>query len=125
MGHSINAELDCLYAGEFVSENELPVPTGPASEGRVQETEYVGTFVDYWPGDLALTDFRVLLRDNRVVMVRGHAVQYLPKPSSPSDVASYGILGRIAGQEVLVALFRASEVTGIFAGAMEQARASA
>jgi hypothetical protein len=61
--------------------------------------------------------FTVLLRDRRTVTVFGHALQYLPgMTSNPNDSGSYGILSRVGGDEVLVALFRASEVTGVFRG---------
>jgi hypothetical protein len=125
MERSVNVETKCLFVGEFPTENQLPVATGRSSVCRAQKVEYVGTFTDYWPGDLGTVQFQVLLRDNRIVTVRGHAIQYLPNPSTASDVASYGVLGRTAGKEVLIALFPASEVTGIFSGGLEPARASA
>jgi hypothetical protein len=125
MERSVNVETKCAFVGDFAADNELPAPPEPASPCHPQKVEYIGTFAEDWPGDLGMTDFHVLLHDNRIVNVRGYSIKYLPSQSSPSDVASYGILSRIAGQEVFVAMFRASEVTGIFSGGIEPVRASA
>jgi hypothetical protein len=124
MGYSINVETDCLFVGEFVEDMELPAGQ-TASVGHVQETEFLGTFVENWPAEVDTIDFKILLRDGRTVTVRGHALQYLPNPSNPSDAATYGILGYTGLGEVLVALFPASEVTGVFTGGFDSPRASA
>jgi hypothetical protein len=60
--------------------------------------------------------FTVLLRDNRTVTVFGHALRYIENASNPTDCGSYGILSSAGGTEVLVALFRTSEVVGVFSG---------
>jgi hypothetical protein len=60
--------------------------------------------------------FTVLLHDNRTITVFGHALQYVPNNSHSGDDGSYGILSHTDAGEVLVALFRASEVIGVFAG---------
>lgn len=61
--------------------------------------------------------FTVLLRDQRTVTVVGHAVKFVPgMESNSSDSGSYGVLSRVGDTEVLVALFRASEVIGVFNG---------
>jgi hypothetical protein len=62
------------------------------------------------------TRFTVLLRDKRIVTVFGHELKYVPNASNPSDYGSYGILSRVGDTEVLVALFRVSEVIGVFTG---------
>jgi hypothetical protein len=59
--------------------------------------------------------FTVLLRDKRSVTVFGHALKYIENAGA-SDSGSYGILSRTDGDEVLVALFRVSEVIGVFSG---------
>ncbi len=65
--------------------------------------------------------FTVLLRDKRTVTVFGHAVQYVPgMQSNSNDSGSYGILSRVGGTEVLVALFRVSEVIGVFSGDLRE-----
>jgi hypothetical protein len=60
--------------------------------------------------------FTVLLRDKRTVTVFGHALQYVQNASNKTDDGSYGILSRTDGGDVLVALFRVSEVIGVFSG---------
>jgi hypothetical protein len=60
--------------------------------------------------------FTVLLRDKRTVTVFGHALKYVQNASDPSDGGSYGILSRVGGAEVFVALFPVREVTGVFSG---------
>jgi hypothetical protein len=62
------------------------------------------------------TRFTVLLRDKRTVTVLGHELKYVRNDSNPQDYGSYGILSRVGGTEVLVALFRVSEVIGVFSG---------
>lgn len=64
--------------------------------------------------------FTVLLRDQRIVMVRGHALRYIPHDSNPSDAGSYGILSRDPGGEIMVALFRVSEVIGVYHGDLDE-----
>ena len=61
--------------------------------------------------------FTVLLRDKRTVTVFGHALKYVQGTHlNPNDSGSYGILSQTGGVEVIVALFRASEVIGVFNG---------
>lgn len=60
--------------------------------------------------------FTVLMRDRRTVTVYGHALKYVPNGSNQTDHGSYGILSHSNGGEVLVALFRVSEVIGVFSG---------
>jgi hypothetical protein len=76
-------------------------------------------------GGSAAKPFTVLLRDNRVVTVNGHALKYVQNASNPSDYGSYGVLMRAGEGEVLVALFPVREVTGIFSGAIQMPRESA
>lgn len=64
--------------------------------------------------------FTVLLRDQRSVTVYGHALKYIQNPSNPADYGSYGILSRVSGGEVLTALFRVSEVIGVFSGDLRE-----
>ncbi len=69
--------------------------------------------------------FTVLLRDKRTVMVYGHALKYVQNASNTTDYGSYGILSRTDGGEVLVALFRVSEVIGVFSGDIREPGGSA
>ncbi|MGL6097925.1 MAG: hypothetical protein ACRC7O_19255 [Fimbriiglobus sp.] len=68
--------------------------------------------------------FTVLLRDQRTVTVYGHALKYIQNPSNPTDYGSYGILCRGSGGEVLAALFRVSEVIGVFSGDLRESGGS-
>lgn len=61
--------------------------------------------------------FTVLLRDQRTVTVVGHAVKYVAGPlSHPDETGSYAIVSRVGSEEVFVALFRVSEVIGVYSG---------
>ena len=64
----------------------------------------------------AASKFTVLLRDNRTVTVYGHTLRYVPHAAAPADAGSYGVVSRVDGAEVLVALFPLSEVRGVFRG---------
>jgi hypothetical protein len=59
--------------------------------------------------------FTVLLRDQRIVTVYGHQLQY------QTDSGSYGILACGADGDLLVALFPAGEVIGVFRGDIRDA----
>jgi hypothetical protein len=64
--------------------------------------------------------FTVLLRDGRTVFVQGHALTFVENASNQPDHGSYGILSRSSGTEVLVAVFRAVEVVGVFSGELNE-----
>ena len=63
--------------------------------------------------------FTVLLRDQRTVTVFGHALKFIPSASNSTDQGSYGVLSHADGDEITVALFRVSEVIGVFFGEKE------
>jgi hypothetical protein len=63
--------------------------------------------------------FIVLLGDQRTITVSGHALTYVPG-AHPNDQGSYGILSRTPSGEVLVALFRVTEVIGVFRGDIQE-----
>lgn len=69
--------------------------------------------------------FTVLLRDNRTVAVFGHSLKYIPNASNSTDHGSYGVLSHADGGEVVVALFRVSEVIGVFSGDLGEPGAGA
>lgn len=115
-----NADAGCLLVGEFVEEAELPealASLGNAlpSKARV-ERRLVASYLDLGSRDDGIKDFTVLLHDKRIVTVRGHALQYVQNASNPTDCGSYGVLLHGGEGAVLVALFRVSEVTGVFSG---------
>ena len=124
MAQDLNIDVRCQMVGEFVHEAEVPADLLGTS-GEVCRTEIVASYCDDGIRDEAVKDFTVLLRDNRVVTVQGSGLRYLQNPGNPSDYGSYAILGPGGEGAVVVALFRVSEVTGIFSGAMDQPRQSA
>jgi len=69
--------------------------------------------------------FTVLLRDKRTVTVFGDTLKYVQNASNQTDYGSYGILSRTDRGEVLVALFRVSEVIGVFSGDIREPGGSA
>jgi hypothetical protein len=125
------ADVGCLVVGEYVDEAELPetlahLRDAPTPGAQVERPRVVASYLDLWGRDDGVKEFTVLLRDNRVVAVRGHALKYMRGNASASDdYGSYGILLRAGEGETLVALFRVSEVTGIFSGEIRVSRESA
>ncbi len=69
--------------------------------------------------------FTVLLRDKRTVTVIGHSLKYLQNASDHADNGSHGILSRMDSGEVLVGLFRVSDVIGVFSGDIREPEGSA
>jgi len=125
-----NANVGCLLVGEYVDEAELPekfaqLRSGSASNVEVERPRLVASYLDVGSKGDDVKEFTVLLRDNRLVRVRGHGLQYLQNASNPTDLGSYGVLLRSSEGEILVALFRVSEVTGIFSGDLRPSRESA
>jgi hypothetical protein len=121
MAQDLNAVVYCDRFIEFTHEAEVPVELLGAS-GEPVPTELVATYDAYGVRDDAVKEFTVLLRDNRVVTVQGHGLKYLQNPANPNDYGSYAVLGPGEGGEVVVALFRVSEVTGIFNGTVGHPR---
>ncbi len=115
--------------GEFVDEAELPPGAAqgatPIPFGEAEKVVPVGTYLDLWTPADAVLEFTVLLRDNREITVRGHAVKFVPGSSTSAGHGSYGVIVRGAAGEEFVALFQASDVIGIFNGNMRPARESA
>jgi len=119
----------------YRGEGEVVVPTPPSPNGTLPSTCYVSftntpsaqqlemRFSRSSAGDR--NRFTVLLRDQRTVTVYGHALKYIQNASNQTDCSSYGILSRDSGCEVLVALFHASEVIGVFSGDIRELGESA
>src|SRR5262245_1558725 len=116
-------DVGCLILPEIVEEADLPKDRF-YHFGEPVRPQSIVTFVDSWGGDVGTTKFTVLLRDNRVVTVRGSGLKYI-RSGSPTDYGSYAVLAPGDGREAIVALFRVSEVTGIFSGEMRTPRPSA
>src|SRR5579884_1133545 len=113
MTNPVRAAADCMLLGEYVDEAECPANLA-AHRGEVVRPRVVASFLDLWGRDDGMREFTVLLKDGRVVAVRGHGLKQVPHSHGGQDV--YGIVVRTAGEEVLVALFNSHDVTGIFCG---------
>jgi hypothetical protein len=83
--------------------------------GQVVPTQLVADYIEAVSAGGCIRDFTVLLKDDRVVSVRGHGLR-MYAPTGPGGGGSYGVIAHTDGEEVLVALFSISEVVGIFSG---------
>jgi hypothetical protein len=120
MAHDINATVDCQMVGEFVAEGEVP-PELVGTSAEICPTEIVASYEHYGIPNDAVKEFTVLLRDNRVVTVRGSGLRYIRKVTHES----YAIVAPATGGEAIVALFPIAMVTGIFSGELRNPRESA
>src|SRR5438477_11526607 len=105
-----NANAGCLLVGEYVDEAEVP-PNLVVHRGEAVRTQVMAAYLDLWGRDDGAKEFTVLLRDGRVVAVRGQGLKHLPATVS-GESGSYGIIVRAGGEEVLIALFKTIEVVG-------------
>jgi hypothetical protein len=111
-----NANVGCQLVGEYVDEAELPANV-PVHSGEVVHAQIAANCLDFWARDNGFKEFTVLLKDGRVVAVRGHGLKLMPS-TADGESGSYGILLRTEDEEVLIALFKIIEVVGIFHGEM-------
>src|SRR5712691_5569730 len=98
MTNPVNATVGCLLVGEYVDEAECPTNRA-LHQGEVVRTQVVADFQDLWGRDDGMREFTVLLKDGRVVVVRGHGLKHAPHPVAGEDV--YSIVVRTSGEEVL------------------------
>ena len=113
MTSHVNATVGCLLVGEYVDEGECP--TNQAFRGsEVVRPQVVANYLDLWGRDDGMREFTVLLKDGRVLAIRGHGLKHEPNPQGGQDV--YSIVVRTGGEEVLVAQFKSHDVSGIFGG---------
>jgi hypothetical protein len=113
------ATAGCLMVGEYVDEAECPANLA-FHRGEVVRPQVVANFLDLWGCDDGLREFTVLLKDGRVIVVRGHGLKSeLPRASV------FSIVVRVGGEEVIVALFKSDDVSGIFHGELQPDRKSA
>jgi hypothetical protein len=119
MTNQVNAAVGCHLIGEYVDEAECP--TDLACRGsEVVRPQIVASYLDLWGRDDGLREFTVLLKDGPIVAVRGHGLKHEPNPQGGADI--YGIVVRTGGEEVLVALFKSHDVSGIFCGEIRSDR---
>jgi len=99
--------------GDYVDEVECPTNLA-FRRGEAVRPQVVATYLDLWGRDDGMREFTVLLKDGRVVAVRGHGLKHEPHPLAGQDV--FSIVVRTKTEEVLVALFKSADVAGIFYG---------
>lgn len=115
MPNQVAAATDCLLVAEFVDEADFPTDVA-FHRAEVVRPKVVATFLDVGGHEHGLREFTVLLKDGRVIVVHGHTLRHVPHPVAGEDV--YGVVERLKGEEVLVALFKSADVAGIFHGDM-------
>jgi hypothetical protein len=120
MANAAAAQAGCLVVGEYVDEAEVPANL-QAHRGEPVRPRMVASYLDLWGREDSAKEFTVLLKDGRVVVVRGHGLKQFPA-SVPGESGSYAVVVRSAGEEVLVALFPSSDVVGIFHGELRSDR---
>ncbi len=121
MSNRTSANAGCLLVGEYIDEGEVPetlayLKNHAPLNSQVERPRVVANYLDLWSKDDSEMEFKVLLSDQRIVVVRGHSLRFVPNAANPHDCGSYGIVLRAGEQEVLVALFRVVEVKGVFRG---------
>ncbi len=110
----------CTLVAEYV-DDPGEVTGSQVTVGQVVRTQLVAEYIDTGTADGWSRDFTVLLKDDRVVSVRGHGLRMFP-PTGPGGGGSYGVIAYADGEEVLVALFSIPEVVGIFSGEIRSDR---
>jgi hypothetical protein len=115
----VSTNVGCLLVGEYVDEAELPTDL-TFHPGEVVRPQIVASHLDLWGQDDGIKEFTVLLKDGRVIAVRGHGLKHSPHPVAGQDV--YAVVLRTTGEEVFVALFKSADVAGIFSGEMRSDR---
>jgi hypothetical protein len=120
MSEYVAVKTECSLVAEYV--DDAGEPTGsPVAVGEVVPTRAVASYVDTCDAGGDVRDFTILLKDDRIVSVRGHGLRMFP-PTVPGGGGSYGVIERSRGEEILVALFSIPEVVGIFSGEIRSDR---
>jgi hypothetical protein len=110
MTNHVSASTGCLVVGEYVDEAECPTNLA-LHGGEVVRPQVVASFLDLWGHDDGMKEFTVLLNDGRVIAVRGHSLK-----SDLPHSSVFSIVARSGPEEVIVALFKSDDVSGIFHG---------
>ncbi len=119
MTTSINVHVPCILVGEYVDEAELPA-NSTSQLATVQPPE---VFADHLATSGPIKEFTVLMKDGRMLAVKGHTLIHSPHPTVGQDL--YSIVVRRAGEETVVALFKSADVAGIFHGELRADRQTA
>jgi hypothetical protein len=123
MRDQVSATTECLLVAEYV--DDAGEPTG--SEFGIAEvvpTRAIASYIDEGSMGGGIREYTILLKDDRIVSVRGEGLRFFA-PSVPGGTGAYGIIVHAGGDEVLIALFTAPEVVGIFSGEIRLDRKSA
>ena len=115
MTNQVRIEVDCLQVGEYLDEAESPTDV-TAHRGEVVRPRIVANYIDAGSREVVVKEFTVLLKDGRMVSVYGHGLKYFPTTTVNGESASYGIITRASGEEVINAFFKVIDVIGIFHG---------
>jgi hypothetical protein len=115
MTNQENAVTGCMLVGDYVDEADCP--TIATSRSEVVRPEVVATYADVWGRDDGLREFTVLLKNGHVIVVRGHRLK-----SELPQASVFSIIIRSGEEDVVVALFKSDEVSGIFHGEMRPDR---
>src|SRR5690242_3914033 len=120
MSDSVAVKTECSLVAEYV--DDPGEPTGaPVALGHVVPTRAVASYLDVGSTGGVIRDFTILLKDERIVTVRGEGLRLFPS-AAPGGGGSYGIIAHAGGEEVLIALFSIPEVVGIFSGEIRSDR---
>ena len=122
MIQQVNLILDCTTVGDFTDEAEIPPEFAhlKTTQGRGYEVlPYLPNGIIPELGNHIATnrEFTVLLKDTRVVTVRGHSLRMVEAPQHES---LYEITSTVGQTEVVVAFFNVLDVSGVFAGKISQ-----
>ena len=121
MIQQVNGEIDCTYAGEFRDEAELSAEFSHLKKTQILGSEIPPTYpagsFDDFQSETTKKDFTILLKDARVVTVRGDALRVREAPQHDS---LYEITSTVGKKEVVVALFNVLDVFGVFNGKISQ-----
>ena len=121
MSKYTGAEAGCLLVAEYLDEGQISeafthLKNRTPSNSEIIQPLPAANYLDVWHRDDSGKEFKILLCDRRVIMVRGHYLKFLKNDANPSDKGSYGIVLRDGDHEALVALFPVVEVQGVFSG---------
>src|SRR5438067_292499 len=119
MSYHGEARADCHVVGEYIDEADMPAD-GTYHRGESVRTHVVADFVDVWECHGGTREFTVLLTDGRVVAVRGHGLKREPNGQEGQDV--YSVVVHSGNEEVVVAIFKSQDVSGIFCGELRSDR---
>jgi hypothetical protein len=120
MSVDVAVKTECLLVAEYV--DDLGEPTGSqVSIAQVVPTRAVASYLDMGSAGGVVREFTILLKDDRIVSVRGEGLRLFPC-AVPGGGGSYGIVAHAGGEEILVALFSIPEVVGIFSGEIRSDR---